>query len=192
MHYAEFWSHRKNGRGWHSWSAVYSRFWKICWTRSTTFSICISVVPNYNIHYNNNLLLKYKLGKYFEHQTIQHLNDLLLLICIIIVGYNRNTIWICRWPSEEKELSKINFHDWTKYILYYIFFIYIFALHAIIRYIAEFLMQYSCIYHYYRLLSKNEKNPQNLNIEILIQKRPSHCIKQIFKIKSKQIFQNLE
>jgi hypothetical protein len=32
---------------------------------------------------NNNFLLKYKLGKYFEHQTIQHLNDLLLLICII-------------------------------------------------------------------------------------------------------------
>ena len=52
-------------------------------TRSTTSSNCISVVPNYNIHSNNNLLLKYKLGKYFEHQTIQHLNDLLLLILII-------------------------------------------------------------------------------------------------------------
>jgi hypothetical protein len=34
------------------------------------------------------------------------------------------------------------------------------------------------------LLSKNEKNPQNLNIEILIQKRPSHCIKQIFLLPS--------
>ena len=59
-------------------------FWQVFFfTRSTTSSNCISVVPNYNIHSNNNLLLKYKLGKYFEHQTIQHLNDLLLLIFII-------------------------------------------------------------------------------------------------------------
>ena len=44
----------------------------------------------------------------------------------IMAGYNLNKIWRCRWPSEEKDQSKINFSWLNKiHIILYLLYIYI-------------------------------------------------------------------